>query len=83
MSAPRASRASRLTTAAWRTPGGSVRLTQCTGYASRAGAAAAVITTSTSCPRSARKAATSGAWEAGPPTSGGQIPETTITFRAR
>ena len=36
--------------------------------------------TSTPCPRARRKAASAGAWLAGPPTSGGQIPETTRTF---
>ena len=35
------------------------------------------------CPRSSRNAASSGAWLAGPPTSGGQIPETISTFTAR
>jgi hypothetical protein len=39
-----------------------------------------LITASTSWPRPARNAATSGACDAGPPTSGGQIPETTTTF---
>ena len=40
----------------------------------------AVVTTSTACPRSARKSASAGAWLAGPPGSGGQIPETTTTL---
>ena len=52
------------------------------GTADAPGSAAAVVTTSTSCPRSARKSASAGAWLAGPPGSGGQIPETTTTLTA-
>src|SRR6266576_6534736 len=37
---------------------------------------------STSCPRLRKNSATSGAWLAGPPTSGGQIPETINTLMA-
>ena len=44
------------------------------------GSAAAVVTTSTACPRSCRKSASAGAWLAGPPTSGGQIPDTISTL---
>ena len=50
--------------------------------AARPAPQSAVVTTSTSCPRSARKSASAGAWLAGPPASGGQIPETTTTLTA-
>ena len=42
----------------------------------------AVVTTSTVCPRPWRNSASAGAWLAGPPGSGGQIPETTTTLTA-
>ena len=50
-----------------------------------AGGASAVVTTSTWWPRARSQPASSGAWLAGPPTSGGQIPDTikTLTRRRR
>ena len=61
-------------------PSGELRGAHETGYGRLAGSESAVVTTSTSCPRSARKSASAGAWLAGPPGSGGQIPETTTTL---
>jgi hypothetical protein len=58
------------------------RETQSTEYSRGAGAASAVVTTSTACPRPWRNSASAGAWLAGPPGSGGQIPETTTTLTA-
>ena len=56
------------------------RETQRTGYGCGAGSASAVVTTSTSWPASRSAVASAGAWLAGPPTSGGQMPETTTTL---
>src|SRR3954470_6589339 len=63
-------------------PGGSERATQCTAYGCRAGSRSAVVTTSAAIPRERSQPANSGAWLAGPPTSGGQIPVTISTFTA-
>ena len=55
------------------------------GIRRAAGSASAVVTTSTPWPRATRKSASAGAWLAGPPGSGGQMPDTTtiLTRTAR
>ena len=78
----RARRATRAATRACRSPTGVERRTAWIGKSGAAGATSAVVTTSTPWPRERRNAASSGAWLAGPPTSGGQIPLTTRTFTA-
>ncbi len=78
-----ARRAARRTSSAARTwRSGERRDAHRIGYTRSSGVESAVVTTSTTCPRSERKSATPGAWLAGPPGSGGQIPETTTTLTA-
>ena len=79
---PRPRRAICRTAAACLTPGGKPRDTQVTRYSRGCGSASAVVTTSTECPRPRRNSASAGAWLAGPPGSGGQMPETIRTFTA-
>src|SRR5919202_1383839 len=84
MSARRARARTSAAVCTCRTPFGSDRDTDRTGYGRGSGGASAVVTTSTSWPRRNRNEATSGAWLAGPPTSGGQMPDTikTLTLSA-
>ena len=81
-SAARACLRTSVTQRAYRRGVGRLRATQCTAKSRAAGGASAVVTTSILCPRARRKSASAGAWLAGPPGSGGQMPDTTRTFTA-